>query len=101
MPLAEIAKHLPKRNGRGVSRSTLYRWVKYGLKGHKLAYVQVGGTRCTSMANVEKFFASLSSEPQVREEKAPEKATKEAKAAGARLAARYYPGTRHNRRQAG
>ncbi|MCH7727048.1 MAG: DUF1580 domain-containing protein [Planctomycetes bacterium] len=59
LPLAEAAKILPRRRGRKVATSTLYRWAKRGLRGVCLEVVQVGGTTCTSRSALQRFFNRL------------------------------------------
>lgn len=59
--LADVPKHLPKRRGgRKVNLATVYRWASHGLHGVRLEVVQVGGTKCTSMTALQKFFERLS-----------------------------------------
>jgi hypothetical protein len=36
------------------------RWATAGLKGHKLETVKRGGTRCTTLLALERFFERLS-----------------------------------------
>lgn len=62
--LAEAAKRLPRRRGgRKVHVSCLYRWTQVGLKGVILESIQIGGTRCTSIEALSRFFEVLSSGP--------------------------------------
>lgn len=84
LPLAKIARLLPKRrSNRPTHQATLHRWRAHGLKGHKLKCIRVGGTWCTTIADVERFFQALTtsntvapspsrtstySQPQVEEE---------------------------------
>lgn len=39
--------------------ATVYRWASRGLRGHRLEYVQLGGTRVTTEAALLRFFESL------------------------------------------
>ena len=56
----EACKRLPhRRAGRPVHPATLYRWANIGLKGIKLETVQVGGTLCTSLEALQRFFDRL------------------------------------------
>jgi len=48
-----------KRNGRSVASSTVYRWAHKGHKGIKLETIMCGGTTCTSLAAVNRFFERL------------------------------------------
>jgi hypothetical protein len=62
LPLAKIARLLPKRrNNRPTHSATLHRWRAYGLQGQKLKCIRVGGTWCTTIADVESFFQALTS----------------------------------------
>jgi hypothetical protein len=61
IPLIQAAAHLPRRRrGRKASASTLHRWATRGLRGVVLESLQVGGTRCTSLAALQRFFDKLS-----------------------------------------
>ena len=58
--LAEAAKLLPRRRkGRKPHVSTLHRWCTKGVHGVRLEYIYVGGTRCTSVAALQRFFDAL------------------------------------------
>jgi hypothetical protein len=60
LPLAEVARRLPRRRGhRPTHLATLHRWRTSGLKGIRLECLRVGGTWCTNLDNVAKFFAEL------------------------------------------
>lgn len=39
--------------------ATIHRWCTRGLRGRRLEYVQLGGTRVTTEAALQRFFASL------------------------------------------
>src|SRR4051812_9192065 len=57
---AQAAKIVSLRlGGRKVHVSTLHRWCTLGLRGIKLRFVQIGGTRCTSIEYLDDFFARL------------------------------------------
>ncbi|MEZ4495142.1 MAG: DUF1580 domain-containing protein [Dehalococcoidia bacterium] len=45
--------------GKKVPTSTLYRWVKVGRKGCRLEGISVGGTICTSVEALQRFFEEL------------------------------------------
>jgi hypothetical protein len=49
----------PRRRDRPPHASCLYRWAKYGLRGIKLETVRIGGSLCTSVQELERFFARL------------------------------------------
>lgn len=56
----EALDHLPhRRGGRPVHVATLYRWAQRGLRGVQLETLQVGGTRCTSIEALQRFFDRL------------------------------------------
>ena len=60
LSLTQAARLLPRRRrGRKPSPSTLYRWAKRGLRGVRLETVRVGGTLCTSVEALNRFFAEL------------------------------------------
>jgi len=58
--LAEAARRLPcLRNGRPVHPSTLWRWASRGLRGVRLATIRIGGTTCTSLEALQRFFEQI------------------------------------------
>lgn len=58
--LADATTHLPTRRGRRpVHVATLYRWAQRGLKGIRLEIIQIGGTSCTSLEALQRFFDRL------------------------------------------
>jgi hypothetical protein len=62
IPLMEVPRipWMPRRRGnRKVNISTVFRWAQRGLRGIKLETIQLGGTKCTSEAALQRFFASL------------------------------------------
>ena len=68
---AEAAKRLPKvRNGKKLHLSTLFRWAqtgkiaKDGMRIH-LETIQIGGTKCTSLEALQRFFDRLTVEAEV------------------------------------
>jgi hypothetical protein len=60
--LAEVPR-LPwiprRRGGRRLHIATVHRWCSAGVRGVQLEYVQVGGTRVTTVEALVRFFASL------------------------------------------
>ena len=58
-PFKEIAKELPKINGRPVHISSIWRWCHKGINGVKLKYVRLGRRQLTSLAYVEQFNDAL------------------------------------------
>lgn len=62
-PLTEAPRRneLPtRREGKRIHVSTLYRWSKRGVRGVRLETLQVGGTLCTSIEALQRFFDALS-----------------------------------------
>jgi hypothetical protein len=60
VPFAEAARRLPRLRGdRPVNPATLWRWATSGLRGIRLETCRVGGTRCTSLEALARFFAAL------------------------------------------
>jgi hypothetical protein len=60
IPLAAAAARLPRlRAGRPVNTGTLWRWAGQGLRGVRLETLSLGGTRCTSVEALRRFFAAL------------------------------------------
>ena len=59
--LAEVPNHVPKRNGKKVHYSTVYRWTKKGSRGRVLESVLVGGVRFTTVEAVNRFLNSCPS----------------------------------------
>ncbi len=61
LSLQDAAARLPRRRrGARPHVTTLYRWAQTGCRGVKLETVQIGGTRCTSLEALDRFFAALS-----------------------------------------
>ena len=54
---AAKSKHLPRRRkGKRPHPATLFRWSTRGCRGVKLETIQCGGTRCTSVEALQRFF---------------------------------------------
>jgi hypothetical protein len=67
-PLTEAPKRreLPRRRfQRPPHVATFYRWAKYGVRGVRLETIRVGGTRCTSLQAIQRFFNALSATDQL------------------------------------
>lgn len=59
----EATRRLPRRSsGRHPHPATLYRWATEGLRGVRLETIQVGGTLCTSIEALQRFFEQLGNE---------------------------------------
>jgi hypothetical protein len=60
LSLTDAAARLPRRRGgKRVNVATLYRWASNGCRGVRLETIQIGGTRCTSMQALQRFFDRL------------------------------------------
>lgn len=60
LTFSQAARKLPKRReGRKPAPSTVHRWAMDGHRGVRLEYVTVGGTRCTSLDALQRFFDRL------------------------------------------
>ncbi|MCP4039715.1 MAG: DUF1580 domain-containing protein [bacterium] len=57
----EACERLPRRRaGKRTHPNTLYRWAGDGVGGNRLETIQVGGTLCTSLEALQRFFERLS-----------------------------------------
>ncbi len=59
IPLSEVANFVPRRRGKPINLSTVYRWVVRGIRGVRLERVQIGGLTYTSVEAIERFFETL------------------------------------------
>ncbi len=58
--LNDASKYLPRRRaGKKPHTSTLFRWAQRGVRGVRLETIQVGGTLCTSLEALQRFFNTL------------------------------------------
>ena len=63
--LAEGTRHIPRRRrGKRSHVSTMYRWTTVGCNGVILESIQIGGTRCTSVEALGRFFKALTEKAQ-------------------------------------
>lgn len=53
------AKVLPRRNGKRVAVSTLWRWCRKGLGGVRLEYIRIGRSIATSREALSRFCNAL------------------------------------------
>jgi hypothetical protein len=59
--LADVPKHVPtRRAGKKLHVATAFRWAKTGVRGVKLETIRIGGTLCTSVEALQRFFERLS-----------------------------------------
>ncbi len=65
IPLKEVCRMFPGRSGKGMSLSSVWRWVLHGRRGHKLESLRIGGQRCTSREAVSRFITALNAEQGV------------------------------------
>ena len=81
---AEITKHVPcRRAGKKCNIATVYRWMTDGVRSVKLESLCVGGTRCTSIEALQRFFDALTT--QADSQHAPPPRRKQIEAAERRL----------------
>src|SRR5438552_2514025 len=52
----------PGRNGKKLHSATVYRWAQRGVRGVILETLSIGGTRCTSIEALQRFFDALTPE---------------------------------------
>jgi len=64
MTLSEVAKHLPRLNGRKVHVATIWRWCRKGLHGKHLKYTKIGRTIVVKEADLHRFFMELAESDQ-------------------------------------
>ena len=67
----DAAAFLPKRNGRRIHVSSLYRWATRGIRGVILETLQVGGCRYTSKQALQRFSDRLTEARAVPERSDP------------------------------
>jgi len=71
LTLSEAAKRLPRvRRGKKIHVSSLYRWIMGGRRSRdgmvvRLETVKVGGTTCTSLEALQRFFDRLTGDATV------------------------------------
>lgn len=94
IPFTEAARQLSRLlGGKKTHVSTIHRWATSGCKGIILEWIQIGGTRCTSIEALQRFFNRLSSnsnsEPAIEasrsvtaRQRANERAARELKSMG-------------------
>lgn len=64
LSLTEATKVLPPIDGRRVSSSTIFRWIRRGLRGIRLDSARCGHRLCTSAEALHRFFAAVSEADQ-------------------------------------
>lgn len=74
IPLVEARQELPGRGrGKAVSRRTMWRWCRQGIKGARLRSRLIGGTRCTTLGWINEFLDLINGpgEPRLRKATLP------------------------------
>ena len=61
IPLSDVPNHIPKRHGKKVHYSTVYRWATKGARGRVLETALCGGVRYTSREAIGRFLATKNS----------------------------------------
>ena len=73
---ADAVKNLPRRRGgKRPNISTVYRWMVDGVRGIKLESICIGGTRCTSIEALQRFFDRLTAKADGQPVEKPQKLT--------------------------
>lgn len=69
LPFSQAARKIPPlRKGRPVNPATIWRWAKSGIRSSKtgqrvkLETLRVGGSNCTSLEALSRFFTRLTEE---------------------------------------
>jgi hypothetical protein len=79
LPFSAAARRIPSiRAGRPVSPATLWRWASVGCRGRngqriKLETIRIGGSTCTSLEALKRFFHRLSETGEERSQAAPQR----------------------------
>lgn len=60
IPLIEVPSLLPRRAGRAMHVSTVYRWAQQGVAGVRLNTCRIGGLLFTSRHSLDAFIDRLS-----------------------------------------
>ena len=61
--IAEVPLHIPKRRGRKVHYSTVYRWMTKGVRGRRLESLLIGGVRYTTLEALARFLKLTPQKP--------------------------------------
>lgn len=61
VPISDVPRQLPpRRNGKRVHISAVYRWIQRGVRGVHLESIRIGGTTYTSSEALQRFAQGLS-----------------------------------------
>lgn len=64
IPIRDVPRQIPpRRSGRRVHVSAVYRWIGRGLRGAKLEAIKIGGTTYTSLEALQRFGERLGANP--------------------------------------
>jgi Protein of unknown function (DUF1580) len=80
LPLSDVPKldWIPlRRGGRRLHVATVHRWCTRGIRGVKLAFVQLGGTRVTTIEALLRFFNALTATEGPQSDQVQERRLKE------------------------
>ena len=64
IPLSDVPRYVPKRRGKKVHYSTVYRWATKGARGRVLETMLSGGLRYTTIEAVGRFLTAKPSAPE-------------------------------------
>ena len=65
---ADATRRLPaRRGGKPPNVATIYQWMQNGCRGIRLECILIGGTRCTSLEAVQRFFDRLTEAAETAE----------------------------------
>ena len=53
--LTDVPDVLPRRAGKKINYSTVFRWAQRGVRGKRLEVVRIGGVRFTSIEAINRF----------------------------------------------
>jgi hypothetical protein len=61
IPIRDVPRQIPpRRSGRRVHVSAVYRWMSRGVRGVRLESIKIGGTTYTSTEAIQRFAERLS-----------------------------------------
>lgn len=89
IPLRDVPALLPRKGGKKISVSALYRWTgTHGLRGVRLRTAQIGGARYTRQEWLSEFFSELSVKAGLVDQSTPSETNQNREAEIARSEAR-------------
>ncbi len=73
----EITKHVPRRRaGKKCNVATVYRWMQIGIHGIRLESLVCGGSKCSSIEALQRFFDALTAQADGQPVEQPPRITK-------------------------